>query len=349
MRKTAVVKMGNTEIAVEGMLKKMNLTPVNLKTTKTTLKKGLAIAPEFSCFPFKTIIGMLIDAVESGVDLFVIPTDCSIRGCQSADFAMAAKFILQKKGYKNFDIIYLENANPYLVHKRFKEHIDVSLKAVAEALLTFSQKLYLLNDISEYTKKLLFSVPKDEAEAFRKKWERVLRNTQSNVELYTLSSKISEDYVRFPHAQFDDMIKVGIIGDVYSVNDNYLNNNINQRLIEYGVYPDNGITIVEMLNYHKQNEYRIAAKKYLRHNLGGLSQHTIAKAIEYSKKNYDGIIHIFPFGCSPEIVVRAILPKVSKDHSIPILYLPIDEQSGDAGFTTRLEAFIDLIKLRRRR
>ena len=46
----------------------------------------------------------------------------------------------------------------------------------------------------------------------------------------------------------------------------------------------------------------------------------------------------------PEIVAQNILPKVSKNEDIPILSLVLDEQTGKAGYLTRIEAFIDLIK-----
>ena len=49
----------------------------------------------------------------------------------------------------------------------------------------------------------------------------------------------------------------------------------------------------------------------------------------------------------PEIVAQNILPKVSREEDIPILSLVLDEQTGKAGYITRIEAFIDLIKRKR--
>ena len=46
----------------------------------------------------------------------------------------------------------------------------------------------------------------------------------------------------------------------------------------------------------------------------------------------------------PEIVAQNILPKVSKEEDIPVMSLVLDEQTGKAGYITRIEAFIDLIK-----
>ncbi|GFP22301.1 hypothetical protein HKBW3S06_01528, partial [Candidatus Hakubella thermalkaliphila] len=38
---------------------------------------------------------------------------------------------------------------------------------------------------------------------------------------------------------------------------------------------------------------------------------------------------------------------VSRDYNIPVLNISLDEHSGEAGFLTRVEAFIDLLERRR--
>jgi len=63
----------------------------------------------------------------------------------------------------------------------------------------------------------------------------------------------------------------------------------------------------------------------------------------------DGMIHIFPFTCMPELVAQTILTKVQKDLDIPILTLVIDEHTAMGGVETRLEAFVDLLERRRKR
>jgi predicted nucleotide-binding protein (sugar kinase/HSP70/actin superfamily) len=56
-----------------------------------------------------------------------------------------------------------------------------------------------------------------------------------------------------------------------------------------------------------------------------------------------------PFTCMPEIVAQGILTRVSRDLSFPVLTLIIDEHTGEAGINTRLEAFVDLLRARKRR
>ena len=67
----------------------------------------------------------------------------------------------------------------------------------------------------------------------------------------------------------------------------------------------------------------------------------------FAKKGYDGIIHIKPFGCTPEENAVPILQKISLDYNIPIMYLTFDTQNSDTGVNTRLEAFYDMLSMKR--
>jgi predicted nucleotide-binding protein (sugar kinase/HSP70/actin superfamily) len=51
----------------------------------------------------------------------------------------------------------------------------------------------------------------------------------------------------------------------------------------------------------------------------------------------------------PEIMSQNIFPTMREDHEIPILTLIMDEQTGKAGYITRLEAFVDLMRRRKRK
>ncbi len=42
-----------------------------------------------------------------------------------------------------------------------------------------------------------------------------------------------------------------------------------------------------------------------------------------------------------------LLHNVSRDYKVPILYLSYDTQSSDTGIETRLEAFYDMIAMRK--
>ena len=81
----------------------------------------------------------------------------------------------------------------------------------------------------------------------------------------------------------------------------------------------------------------------MKYNLGADASTNVYLALKFAKKNYDGIIHIKSFGCTPEINAIPILKKISKIYNIPILYLSVDSQDNEVAIDTRIEAFYDMI------
>jgi len=90
------------------------------------------------------------------------------------------------------------------------------------------------------------------------------------------------------------------------------------------------------------------AGQYLPYWIGGHARECIAEAVEADKKDFDGAIQVYPMGCMPEVVARSILPTISKDRDFPILTLVVDEMTGEAGYMTRIEAFLDLLERRKK-
>ena len=73
----------------------------------------------------------------------------------------------------------------------------------------------------------------------------------------------------------------------------------------------------------------------------------IDAAKRYAEAGYDGIIHIKSAGCTPEIDVMPVLQRLSREEHVPVLFLTFDTQTSDAGLDTRLEAFYDMIAMRK--
>ena len=64
------------------------------------------------------------------------------------------------------------------------------------------------------------------------------------------------------------------------------------------------------------------------------------------KQKIDGIIYLSSFGCGLDSVFTYIISRKAKERNIPIMELTLDEQTGEAGFNTRLEAYLDMMKWR---
>ncbi len=136
----------------------------------------------------------------------------------------------------------------------------------------------------------------------------------------------------------------------------YANLEIEKTLGEMGVEVERSIYLGHWIKDHllpkkfgsgERETIIKAASDYLDHFVGGHGLESVGQTILYAQNNFDGIVHIFPFTCTPEIVAQSILPEVSKDFRIPLISFSLDEHSGRAGFITRLEAFLDLLHQKR--
>ncbi|GAF79327.1 unnamed protein product, partial [marine sediment metagenome] len=101
----------------------------------------------------------------------------------------------------------------------------------------------------------------------------------------------------------------------------------------------NPLGISETARIHK------AALPYLKRDVGGDGWESVGEKVLHAKE-YDGLIHLAPFTCMPEIVAQNIMP--STKENIPVLTILCDEQITKTGMLTRLEAFVDLLERKRR-
>ncbi|MBP2673746.1 MAG: putative nucleotide-binding protein, sugar kinase/HSP70/actin superfamily [Deltaproteobacteria bacterium] len=353
MTKYAFYQIGTSAIATNAFARTIGLDTVTLPSPSMgTIARGVSLSPEFSCFPFKVLLGSLMQGVERGADVFVVPFSRSISSCQLADFGMAQKYILRRTGHE-FDILLLNTIRPDKVLESFRDrNRDITLIQVSEGLFVAAQKLLLLEIVEDHSRDIYLAARKQKAEGFRLRWTREIDGTDSILDLYALGRRMDEDRASYPALDAGGLLKIAVIGDMYTINEKIINNGIFERLCDLGVFAENGIRLRMLFDPGiptTPDDLALSAKArgYLRHDIGGFAQDTVRSAIRYAEKGFDGLVHIYPFSCMPEVVVRSILPKVGADYDIPILNLPIDEQTGDAGFTTRVEAFVDLIDFRR--
>jgi predicted nucleotide-binding protein (sugar kinase/HSP70/actin superfamily) len=132
--------------------------------------------------------------------------------------------------------------------------------------------------------------------------------------------------------------KIVLISHPYNLYDEYVNLRIKDRLEKLGVVP---IFIEEIptlniehltLNLeHPQFHWEFAKE-------------IMEKINEVLKYKINGAIEISSFACGCDAVLKEFVEKKFKENKIPFLYLIIDEHTGEAGFQTRLEAFVDTIK-----
>lgn len=81
-----------------------------------------------------------------------------------------------------------------------------------------------------------------------------------------------------------------------------------------------------------------------------LNKKVMGTAFHYLREgSIDGIVQLAAFGCGPDSLINELIErKARRLNQVPLLSVNLDEHSGEAGLITRLEAFMDMVKLRRK-
>ncbi len=84
---------------------------------------------------------------------------------------------------------------------------------------------------------------------------------------------------------------------------------------------------------------------YVSRHIGGDGWQSVGEKVLHAG-DWDGLVHLEPFGCVPEIMARNIMP--STKEGPPVLNIIYDEHTGKAGIVSRLEAFVDMLQRKKR-
>lgn len=326
--------------------------------TQKTLDLGTQYSPEFACLPFKITLGSMIEALELGADTIFMPGGWG--PCRFGYFDIIQEQILRECGYC---FIMGSAKNPDVLSDMVEMMQRISgLGTKIRLYRLFFLILVRLSLLDWALRRYFHSKPYEavpgEADRIFQASIRMIENDFSLQELFKSALKI---FVSFGHMKRKKGIlplRVGIVGELFTVIEPSANMGIEMRLARKGIEVFKSVWLSDYLNdrFHfnpfRRNQHRLSSKyawPYLRSHVGGESTESVGKAIYFAKNGIDGIIHVFPFTCMPELVAQTILTKVQKDFDIPILTLIFDEHTAPGGVETRVEAFIDLLERRRKR
>lgn len=352
--------MGHMWICLKAMLEYLNIeVVVPPPSSKRTLTMGGKHSPEFACMPLKLNLGNFMEAYELGADTILMAGGCG--PCRFGYYAQVEHTILEDLGY-NYRLVVLEPP---------EKHIG-ELLAKIKYITGQSSWLHIINGIRFGYKKAR-AVDELEIRVHRMRPREIIAGSTDLAYRQALDEIISATSPReleicieraneiMDHVQIEDrpVLKVGVVGEIYTLLEPFANLDIERHLGRMGVEVDRSIYLSEWVNDHlfmglvkgvrSSKDACKAAPPYLNHFVGGHGQETVGSTVLYAQKGYNGVIQILPFTCMPEIVAQSILPGVSEKMNIPTLTLIMDEQSGEAGVVTRLEAFVDLLDRKKER
>lgn len=347
--KISFPRFGNYNIAIEILMKlglECDYVDAPL-TTKRTLEIGTKYSPDFVCTPFKYQLGGFIEAIEAGANTLI-----QVGGpCRLGYYGELHEQILKDLGYdvKFINMAEANFAKPLTFYNEFKKiNPKLNLKKVTSTLLLVVKVVDAIDKIEDFIRQNVgFEVNEGEFDTVHKEFLTELRTIQTKKEL---NQTVKKYYTRLKNIEVKKPthpLQVGLIGEYYTIMDPYSNHYIEKELAKKGIIIKRWMNITNSFFNAPEKEIKKRIKDYAKYDMGATSMYTIKCALDYAKEGYDGIIHIKSFGCTPEIDSMPVLQRISQDYKIPIIYFSFDSQTSDVGINTRIEAFHDMIMMRK--
>lgn len=302
--------------------------------------------------PFKILTGTYLEVLEKGADILV--SSGGVGPCRAGYYGTMHEKILNDLGYHPEMIIFEPPLRaPWdFLKKARKLKGNTSWWRTADILKRTWKKLLALDDLEIKANKVRPRQKKPGATS------KVLNKAFNYVDEAKTLEEI-EEARREGLKELEDVrdyncskkpLKVGLIGEIYVVLEPSVNADIEELLGEMGVEVHRSIYLTSWTRDNTIEDggknIKETARPYLDQLVGGHGQNSIGETILYAKNGFDGVVHLAPFTCIPEIVSKSIMPRISKDFGIPVLTLFLDEMTGEAGLRTRIEAFVDLMRMK---
>lgn len=291
------------------------------KTTKKTLSNGAALVVTETCMPVKVYVGHVLNLLEKGVDHILVPSFQSIA----------------PKIYNCSKIRGLPDLIRNVVKRDF---------TIIDATLDKSEKKQGLYDFLKAAV-APFGITDEKAikKASKAGW-KVYNNfkvmTASGMDYKQAMNYAIQGKVFIQNEAKEYPISIALVSHGYNIYDERTSMNIFEKLrdMDVKVYSSLQLTDEQMaegisalgqsIYWANENEMTGSAGHYLKDN------------------KIDGIITLTAFGCGPDSLMVERITRKSKQFNKPLLNLTIDEHTGEAGFITRLEAFVDMLYRKKR-
>lgn len=319
------------------------------KPTKHTMELGIRSSNDYVCTPFKHMMGDWIEALERGANLLV-----QVGGpCRLGFYGEMQERILRDMGYE-FTMLNFSHGIEQGYLGWGKEVLkavnpDINIPFGVRQLLACAKMMDGLDTARAfYMENAAFEA---EAGAFKRTWEAFL----DDLNTCTSARQIDETCARvmrklraIPISKPDDCVRIGIVGEFYTAIDGNSNLDLEEKLIGLGAELHRDLNFSNRYLHYNEKSLRRGVSEYVEYDMGPTSTLTLNAAKKYAVQGFDGIVHAKCAGCTPEIDCMPVLRRISDDYDIPILYLTYDTETSDTGLMTRLEAFYDMLAMRKK-
>ena len=330
------------------------------RPTQRTIDLGVLHSPEFICYPFKMMMGTYVEVCEMGAEMII--SSGGSGPCRAGMYGELHEKILRGLGYDVpvviFDSIF-ENFGKF-----FKKLLQIKNKTplykVPKIFVLVAKLINQMDGFEKEVKRLrAYETRRGDFDRCFNKIAQIYDgcNTLRQLKKVKAQARALLDAVPVNVPDERKKVRIGVVGEIYVAMESFTNMDIERRINSMGAEAYNVHYISDWLRHtmvpraistdHSWKMWE-KAEKYKTCNCGGHDMENTGCIMDFAERGFDGVVHLMPFGCLPELVTRSIIPQMSEDLDMPILSISIDEQQGEANLQTRIEAFVELCKSKKR-
>lgn len=290
-------------------------------TTKETMSAGSALVVTETCLPIKVYVGHVLNLLSKGIDKILVPSlqsiDYKIYNCSKI---RGLPDLIRNVVKQPFTLI-----EPTLDKSEKNQGLYEFLKAaVAPFGITDEEKIKKASKAGWRTYNNFYIMTKS-GMSYKKAMSYALQG-KVFIENNTKEYPISIALISHGYNIFDDLTSMKAFEKLEKMDVKvYSSLQLSKEQMEDGIK-----SLGQELYWANEYEMTGAAGHYLK------------------DQKIDGIITITAFGCGPDSLMVERITRKAKQFAKPLLNLTIDEQTGEAGFITRLEAFVDMLYRKKR-
>lgn len=290
-------------------------------TTKQTMSDGAGLVVTETCLPIKVYIGHILNLINKGVDKILVPS------IQSID----------NKIYNCSKIRGLPDLVRNVVKKEFTM-IEATLDKSVENQGLYEFLAQMVKPFGITDKKLI----KKASKAGWRCYNNFFVMTKSGIPYSKALSYALQGKVVITTKTKEYPIRIALVGHGYNIYDERVCMKIIDKLEKMDVEVFSALQLsAEQLS---EGILSLGNNKYWANEdeMTGCAGHYLKDG------KIDGLITVTAFGCGPDSLMIERITRRAKQFGKPLLNLTIDEQTGEAGFVTRLEAFVDMLFRKKR-
>ncbi len=355
--------MGYLDVALRSALKECGVETMRTPHAgKEVIELGKELAPEFVCLPFTVTLGQMRWLLDRGATHLLMVGG---KGkCRLGWYAQVQEQLLRKMGY-DFELIVIDSPLPF--HERWANFRDTlkhttkqaSWLKILRALYFGYHKMAAIDNAERILHRVrAFESKMGTIDRHFKRFVAKIERASSTEAVWRLADEFAQTA---DSIETDDTnpVRVRIVGEIWVVLESHINLHLEEMLgksIEPRVWVDREISATSWFHKHifptrkateRKDQIKQAALPYLGADPGGHGHMSVGLTALAKSEQMDGVIHLLPFTCMPEIVAQNIMVRLSQEMDLPVLTFIITDQTGEAGFETRVEAFLDILRDRK--